>query len=407
MRTTGHAHHHVAGAPAFGREVVPQSGRRALIGLVAALLAATVLGLLLLWPHGPAPERSPLLAPGVQLVSVEVTDVPPYPSRTEQTTVTAEVLDGPDASSSVAVLAPPEIGVGLHPGDRLRAMAFDAGAGGAVRTLTYFDHDRTWPMGLLALAYIGVVALVARGRGLRAVLGLGGGVAVVIVFLLPAILHGHDPLACALVAAAAMILLAVYLAHGVSLRTTTAVLGTFAGVAITAVIALATAGPSGMTGSQGETSVMLFGAYPAVELPALFLAGVVISGLGALNDVTITQASASWELRAAMPHASRRAVFVVAMRIGRDHIASTVYTLAFAYIGSALPVLLLASTLDVHFTQALVSGEIAEEVFRTLVASIGLVLAIPLTTAIACAVAAPGRPAGGAAEATAVEASQG
>lgn len=122
---------------------------------------------------------------------------------------------------------------------------------------------------------------------------------------------------------------------------------------------------------------------------ALFLAGVIVSGFGALNDVTITQASSVWELRAAMPEASRLRVFASAMRIGRDHIASTVYTLAYAYIGSALPVLLFASTIERSLLGTLTAGEIAAEVFRTLVASIGLVLAIPLTTGIAAALAAP------------------
>ena len=121
----------------------------------------------------------------------------------------------------------------------------------------------------------------------------------------------------------------------------------------------------------------------------MFLAGVIISGLGALNDVTITQASSAWELRAAMPSASRLEVFTATMRIGRDHIASTVYTLAYAYIGSALPLLMYASTINRSLLDTLASGEIAAEIFRTLVASIGLVLAIPLTTAIAAALAAP------------------
>jgi uncharacterized membrane protein len=121
----------------------------------------------------------------------------------------------------------------------------------------------------------------------------------------------------------------------------------------------------------------------------VFLAGVIISGLGALNDVTITQASSAWELRAAMPEASRLSVFTATMRIGRDHIASTVYTLAYAYIGSALPLLMYASTINRSLLDTLTSGEIASEIFRTLVASIGLVLAIPLTTAIAAALAAP------------------
>src|SRR5690606_19597185 len=140
-------------------------------------------------------------------------------------------------------------------------------------------------------------------------------------------------------------------------------------------------------GADGEAAQILYSTHPHLSLSTVFLAGVIISGLGALNDVTITQASSAWELRAAMPQASRLEVFTATMRIGRDHIASTVYTLAYAYIGSALPLLMYASTINRSLMDTLTSGEIAAEIFRTLIASIGLVLAIPLTTAIAAALA--------------------
>ena len=205
--------------------------------------------------------------------------------------------------------------------------------------------------------------------------------------MLPAILTGENAVLVALVASSAMIFPCVYFAHGVSVRTTTAVLGTFGGVAITVLAVLAAGRPAGMTGADGEAAQLLAGTHEGLSLPAIFLAGVIISGLGALNDVTITQASSVWELRAAMPSASRWKVFSSAMRIGRDHIASTVYTLAYAYIGSALPVLLFASTLERSLLGTVTAGEISAEVFRTLIASIGLVLAIPLTTAIAALLA--------------------
>lgn len=124
---------------------------------------------------------------------------------------------------------------------------------------------------------------------------------------------------------------------------------------------------------------------PGLRLQDLLLCGIVIAGLGALNDVTITQASAVWELHAADPAMPRRRLWLGGIRIGRDHIASTVYTLAFAYVGTALPLLLMAASYDRGLADTLMAGEIAEEVVRTLVSSIGLVLAIPATTAIAAA----------------------
>jgi uncharacterized membrane protein len=116
---------------------------------------------------------------------------------------------------------------------------------------------------------------------------------------------------------------------------------------------------------------------------------MVLAGVGVLNDVTITQASAVWELRAAAPAATRRELFAHAMRIGRDHIASTVYTIAFAYVGAAVAMLLLASRMDLSLAALVTSNEVAEEIVATLVASIALVAAIPMTTALAAWLAAP------------------
>lgn len=384
-----------------------------LTALVLALLAATLTGLLVLWPGAstPAPE-SEFLAPGVEVVPVTVTEVPEV-GDTEETVLVeavgrADALDG----QTVQVEVPPQIAAdGVRSGDHLRVLdlgaqdttgtgesvdgeavdgeALEGTEGSSAPVLYYFDHERAMPLGLLLVAYLLLVALVARGSGLRAMAGLAAGVAVVLWFMLPAIFAGQDPVLVALVAASAMIFPCVYFAHGISVRTTTAVLGTFGGIAVTVLIALLAGRATGMTGADGDAAQILHSSFPELSLSAVFLAGVIISGLGALNDVTITQASSAWELRAAMPEASRLEVFTATMRIGRDHIASTVYTLAYAYIGSALPLLMYASTINRSLLDTLASGEIAAEIFRTLVASIGLVLAIPLTTAIAAALASP------------------
>jgi uncharacterized membrane protein len=181
----------------------------------------------------------------------------------------------------------------------------------------------------------------------------------------------------------------LYLAHGFSRRTTTALLGTFAGLAVTAALGALVARTAHLTGiatEEGYRLAMFTGQLDGDALRGLFLCGVVLAGLGVLNDVTITQASAVWELRAADTGAGRRTLFTQGMRIGRDHIASTVYTIAFAYAGAALPILMLLMVYELPLLQTISTGEFAEEIARTLVGSIGLVLAIPLTTAIAAAV---------------------
>ena len=379
--SSGHTHSSHGSTPAS------DVSRSVLFGLTMMLLLATVIGVISLWPDsGSRPERSTLLAPGVEILVAEVTTVPESGEPEQPVLVEAVGRSSTIAGESVEVDIPPEIVAdGLHVGDRIRILSIEEA--GSDQPYYYFDHQRGLPLWILFVVYLAVVALVARGSGLRAVLGLAAGVAIVLGFMLPAILAGEHAVLVALVAASAMIFPSVYFAHGVSVRTTTAVLGTFGGIAITVIAALTSGRMAGMTGADGEAAKLLAGSQPQVSLSAVFLAGVIISGLGALNDVTITQASSVWELRAAMPKASRWEVFSSAMRIGRDHIASTVYTLAYAYIGSALPTILYASTLERSLLGTLTAGEIAAEVFRTLIASIGLVLAIPLTTGIAAALA--------------------
>jgi len=205
------------------------------------------------------------------------------------------------------------------------------------------------------------------------------------VFVLPAVIEGRDAPMVGLVAAAAIMFVVLPLAHGFTHRTTTALLGTLTGLAVTAALGAAAAKAAHLTGASTEQSYQLSLAIDRADgaaLSGIFVCGVILAGLGVLNDVTITQASALWELRAADPSANRRSLFAGAMRIGRDHIASTVYTIAFAYTGAALPILLLVEVFRYPLMQTLTSGEFAEEIARTAVSSIGLVLAIPLTTAI-------------------------
>jgi len=254
----------------------------------------------------------------------------------------------------------------------------------------WHDFARSFPLATLAAAFAVVTIAVARMRGLRALIGLVIAFGVVGTFILPGILAGENPLLVGLVGSTVIMYAVLYLAHGFSRRSSTALVGTVTGLAVTAGLGVIAAGAAHVTGISSEDSYRLatmIGADGADQLRGLFLCGVVLAGLGVLNDVTITQASAVWELRSSAPEASRRVVFARAMRIGRDHIASTVYTIAFAYAGAALPVLLLVQVYRLSLVQTLTSGQFAEEIVRTLVGSIGLVLAIPLTTAIATLVA--------------------
>ncbi|MEE6272569.1 YibE/F family protein [Georgenia wangjunii] len=379
-------------------DLPPREARRArriLTALVVPLLVATVVGLALLWPRGESPMGSyELTGAGMTIETAEVVETGGSPGEE----IRAELLTGVGEGQVVPVQVPPEVlASGVDVGDRLRLM-FTPSALGSGSPYVYWDFERSSPVVALAILYAAVVLLVARWRGLAAMAGLAASLAVVVAFILPAIMLGHSPLLVALVGASAMMFVSVYLAHGISIRTTTALLGTFLGLAATTGLATWGTRSANLTGSTSDSSLMLMGTFPGLSLRDLLLCGIVIAGLGALNDVTITQASAVWELHAADPAMPRRQLMRRGMRIGRDHIASTVYTLAFAYVGTALPVLLVAGLFDRAFTDTLMAGEIAEEIVRTLVSSIGLVLAIPATTAIAAALVRTARPERGRAE---------
>jgi uncharacterized membrane protein len=189
----------------------------------------------------------------------------------------------------------------------------------------------------------------------------------------------------ALIGSSAIMFVVLYAAHGFSARTTTALVGTLFGLILIAVLGYAATRWAHLTGVASEEDYVLAAAAPDLRLTSVVMCGIIVAGLGVLNDVTITQASAVWEL-ADSGHTSPRQLFVRGMRIGRDHIASTVYTIVFATAGASLSVLLLIAVYDRPLLQVLQTEQFAGEIVRALVGSIGLVLAVPLTTAIGVAV---------------------
>ena len=401
-RAAGHAHDH--GGPL---RLAPGESRRVrivLAALVVPLVLATLLGIAVLWPgRVEAIGSQPFAAEGASLATARVTATQVSSCAESAASlggisdgsllgdaVCAEITSGEGRGLVAPVHVPAESLPAAQVGDRMRVMyTAQALAGGTPHA--FVDYDRQLPVGALAVAYLVLVVAVAGLKGLRAVLGLVLATSVLLRFMIPALLALHPPLLVTLVGSVAMTLLAVYAAHGVSVRTTTALLGTLAGVVITVVLALWGVDAANLTGAVGEDALTLTAIVPGLSLTSLLTCGMVIAGLGVLNDVTITQASAVWELHAANPTLSRARLLTGGMRIGRDHIASTVYTLAFAYAGTALPLILAAALIDRSVVDTPLSGEIAEEIVRTLVSSIGLVLAIPATTAIAAALCAPAR----------------
>ncbi|MCW2782595.1 MAG: YibE/F family protein, partial [Marmoricola sp.] len=299
--------------------------------------------------------------------------------------VAATLRTGPDRGARIKVqLSGPSGTQGLVPGDSIQVMHVPAPKGAPPSSAyTYFGVDRARSLSYLAVFFVLLVLLVARLRGLMALVGLVFAGGVVAKFMLPALIAGESGLWVALTGASTIMFVVLYLAHGISMRTSTALVGTLVGVAITAAVAHVAIGANRLSGVGDESGSFLSSMVNHLDFRGLLLCAIIIAGLGVLNDVTITQASAVWELRAAAPEMPRRKLFGSAMRIGRDHIASTIYTIVFAYTGAALSVLLLVELYDRPLLQLLNSEDIGEEVMRTLAGSMGLVLAVPLTTLIA------------------------
>ena len=350
---------------------------------------ATVIGLIALWPSG-EPTRAQQAAsiaeppgttfPDGRVVSVEEVECgidPTVPQTCANAVV--EVLDGPGAGDFQAVELPPEVvTAGVSEGDTLVLTRDPAAEGGPL--YGFFDYERDTPIIVLALMFAVVVGVVARLRGLASLFGLAFAFFVLLKFVLPGLLAQESPTLVSLVGSAAIMFVVLYLAHGFSARTTTALVGTLFGLTLVAVLGSVAVSVARLTGLTSEETVRLQLYDPTLDFSGLVLAGIVVAGLGVLNDVTITQASAIWQLHELSPEITWRELYNRGMTVGRDHIASTVYTIVFAYAGAALPALLIFE-LSSRPLWTTVTSALAEEVIRTLVGAIALVLAVPVTTA--------------------------
>ncbi|MFE3290580.1 YibE/F family protein [Rhodococcus sp. NPDC059234] len=403
----GHGHGHTGPVP------IGPVAARVVVGLLTAIGLAVLVGAVILWPskHSvdiPLPFQT---ASGGAVVTeagtVTSQDLGPCGSPSAGRAFTGPPQAPADASyqcqrSIVDIESGPnegthtllEIGPGpgqpdLRVGDHIRLVRQTDQSG--TTTYSFEDYSRGLPLLLIVAAFVVVVIVVARWRGLRALLGLLVAFGVLVGFMLPALLDGKPAIPVALVGGSVILYAVLYLAHGVSLRTSSALLGTLASMALAAVLSWVAIEMTHLTGLSEEQNTNVQTYLGHVSITGLLLAGFIIGSLGVLNDVTITQASSAFELAHLDPGANRREVFGAAMRVGRDHIASTVYTLVLAYAGGALPLLLLFSVAGRSISDVLTGDAVAIEIVRSSVGGIALALSVPLTTAIAVILARPTR----------------
>ncbi|MFR9723469.1 YibE/F family protein [Streptomyces sp. MS19] len=394
----GHAHGHQHGpaAPVSARL------RKVIAAVLIPFAAVMAAGLVLLWPGG-TPEQDGHTGVGFdqqteQARVTEVTETPceelgvqvprGNPGACERATV--EVTSGPDAGRTFTEVVPPDATQRFDVGQEV-VVAY---APDAPEELQYSvrDVDRQLPILLLAAIFALAVVVVGRLRGLLALVGLGVSFSVLTLFILPAILHGSNPLVVAVIGGSVIMLTTLYLTHGVNARTSVAVLGTLVSLLLIGALGSLFIGWAHLTGNTDEQTGLVHSLYPGIEVRGLLLAGILIGSLGVLDDVTVTQTSVVWELKQADPSAGWLTLYRSGMRIGRDHIASVVNTLVLAYAGAALPLLLLFMIARSGVSSVAFSELVSEEIVRTLVGSIGLVASVPVTTLLAALVVNADRP---------------
>jgi len=253
-------------------------------------------------------------------------------------------------------------------------------------TLTgYFvDFVRTTPLLWLTAIFAASILVISRWKGFRSLLSMAFSLLVIIRFIIPQILSGADPLRVSIIGSCILLGITLYLTYGWNLKTHAAVISMFFVLLITGLLAGIFVAFTRLTGSGDENSLFLLQILNTqINLRGLLLGGMIIGALGVLDDLVTTQASAVFELHFANPALRFRQLYLSAMRIGQDHVAATVNTLVLAYAGASLPMLLLFALGQGNLGYLVNFEFVAEEIVRTLVGSLGLISAVPLTTAIA------------------------
>lgn len=390
-RGHGHGHGHTPAPPASGRV------RTIIAILLIPFALAAVAGAVLLYPFGDkadfkagagTPVDGVVTSASTGSCSGDVQVGADQGDANQCLIVTVRMTDGAAPNREIRTLIPIEPATPRFAVNDKVVLAYGGGNPTDGASYQLVDFQREIPLALLAGLFALVVLVLGRWQGLKALIALGISFAVLVLFVLPAIIAGESPLLVGIVGAGVIMFVVLYLTHGLSARTSTAVLGTMVSLTLIGVLGALWAAFAKLTGIDEDTSTLVGVLNQPIDTRGLLLAGVVIGALGVLDDVTVTQTSAVWELRAANPSLTRRQLYAAALRIGRDHVASAVNTLVMAYAGAALPLLLYSSISGVGIVNIVSSQSIAQEIVRTLVGSIGIVAAVPLTTALAAVVAA-------------------
>ena len=248
-------------------------------------------------------------------------------------------------------------------------------------------YVRSGPLLWLILIFVAATLLLNGWQGMRSIIGMGVSLAIIVGFIVPQILEGRDPILIAILGSVVMMGISLYLVYGWNGKTHVAVAGLFASLILTGLLAIWFVNWARLSGFGAEEAGFLQVAGVQLDTRGLLLAGIIIGTLGALDDIAIGQSSSIFELSKANPSLGWQALFKHGMSIGRDHIAAMVNTLLLAYVGAALPLVLMFSVYTEPLGITINREIITEEIVRTFVGSLGLLAGVPLTSLIASLVA--------------------
>ena len=355
---------------------------RTVWAVVTAAAITTTIMLIVMWPRGTS-EAPGLVAAESDPVTANVVDRSFVPCSYDPLlgcyTFTIMPREGDFADERLVLDQPLE--TAINDGDTILVVIDRLGDGSVA--VSFYDFERSTPMLLLLLVFIAVIVAFGGWRGVGALAGLAVSLLIIGAFALPALLAGSNSVAVALVTASVIAFVALFLAHGFDVSTAVALISTLAALGVTGLLALLFVWSSNLTGLADESVGYLDVLGASIDPRGLLLAGILIGSLGVLDDVTVTQVSAVLELKRAAPHASVNELYQRGVRIGRDHISSTVNTLFLAYVGASLPLLLLFRQAGQTIGSVATREIVAVEVVRALVGSIGLVSAVPISTYLA------------------------
>lgn len=270
----------------------------------------------------------------------------------------------------------------LEPGDDIFLFRFVTMTGD--EQISFADYERRPVLLFVSIVFVVLLLLFAGWHGVRSLLALGVSIAAIVFVLVPALLAGYPPVATSIGIAGVVLALVLFGTHGFAPRTYIAFGGTFAAVTVTGIIAWWASEAMRLTGFGADAAVYLnFATGGQLDLAGLLLGGIIIGILGVLDDISITQASVVQELKAANPSFGFMELYARASRVGKYHLGSIVNTLALAYVGVSLPLLLLFAQTDSEIALVLNQEVVAGELLRIIVGSIGLILAVPSTTGVA------------------------